>query len=315
MKRVVTRQRQINIGKDTPEYQWYTQELPASRRDHQHPFTPDPNARISKRAFDKRLSQWRRDLHEFGEHDRDAFALRRSRMSFSPKVDVLSPGQASTRADSEETYVQAPTLVAAKRQDNSPRVCQRPSEVAPTTPTKTQGCNGPQGSPGKLSGTPNQRVMTPVCRTYFDWQNGTPSPDSYHAAQERFAAEAHHHHIDARSRSAQHCLGHPMTLVHRPFFPGAVQAGQSQGSAWGMAEGCGPVLQWVPSPGFFPLCRPGPHIVTPLSVPPLPLGSPPSHFGLTPGSGQFRVHAVGPPVLGYNHYTTNCLAAWRRGED
>lgn len=64
-KRATNRQRQIDIGKDRPEYKLYFQLVQRRQRLDNHPQTPDPNARISKRAFDRQLSTWRRKLHDF----------------------------------------------------------------------------------------------------------------------------------------------------------------------------------------------------------------------------------------------------------
>lgn len=64
-RRAAGRQRQIAIGKARPEYQAYERMVPPAERTDEMPLTPDPHARISKRAFDRQLCCWRRRLHEF----------------------------------------------------------------------------------------------------------------------------------------------------------------------------------------------------------------------------------------------------------
>mmetsp|Transcript_20254 Transcript_20254/g.57916 ORF Transcript_20254/g.57916 Transcript_20254/m.57916 type:complete len:431 (+) Transcript_20254:100-1392(+) len=66
-RRVAARQRQIEIGKARPEYLEYVQRVPPSRRKESDPQTPDPCARVSKRQFDRQLSNWRRMLHEYDD--------------------------------------------------------------------------------------------------------------------------------------------------------------------------------------------------------------------------------------------------------
>merc|ERR1719321_2103923 len=65
-RRAVARQRQITIGKSRPEYKLYANAVPYHRRTEHMPQTPDPHARISKRAFDRELACWRRGLHVTG---------------------------------------------------------------------------------------------------------------------------------------------------------------------------------------------------------------------------------------------------------
>lgn len=56
-RRVDSRQRQIDHGKAREEYERW-------RGAANRPLTPDPTARISKRAFARKLGAWRRSLHE-----------------------------------------------------------------------------------------------------------------------------------------------------------------------------------------------------------------------------------------------------------
>lgn len=64
-RREATRMRQINIGKARPEYRRYVAEVPCDARTPSQPATPDHRARVSKRQFDRDLSAWRRQLHEW----------------------------------------------------------------------------------------------------------------------------------------------------------------------------------------------------------------------------------------------------------
>ena len=57
------RLRQIAIGKYTPEYRRYLEQVPKGRRTRAQPRTPDPEAQVSKRQFDKDMSAWRRLIH------------------------------------------------------------------------------------------------------------------------------------------------------------------------------------------------------------------------------------------------------------
>lgn len=66
-KRVAGRQRQVDIGKARPEYIRYVQAVPKECRTPTRPRTPDPTARVSKRQFDRQLSEWRRLLHEYDD--------------------------------------------------------------------------------------------------------------------------------------------------------------------------------------------------------------------------------------------------------
>jgi len=65
--RMVARKRQVDIGKARPEYISYVRSVPPDRRTPTRPQTPDPTASVSKRQFDRQLSEWRRRLHEYDE--------------------------------------------------------------------------------------------------------------------------------------------------------------------------------------------------------------------------------------------------------
>jgi hypothetical protein len=64
-RRVTARQRQVDIGKARPEYLRYLACVPKEQRTASRPQTPEPTAQVSKRTFDRMLSEWRRLLHEY----------------------------------------------------------------------------------------------------------------------------------------------------------------------------------------------------------------------------------------------------------
>eukprot|EP00930_Biecheleria_cincta_P046052 TRINITY_DN31761_c0_g1_i1.p1 TRINITY_DN31761_c0_g1~~TRINITY_DN31761_c0_g1_i1.p1 ORF type:complete len:232 (-),score=41.42 TRINITY_DN31761_c0_g1_i1:171-830(-) len=66
-RRAAARQRQLLIGKARPEYLRYIQCVPKDERTPSCPQTPDPHACVSKRQFDRQLSEWRRLLHEYDD--------------------------------------------------------------------------------------------------------------------------------------------------------------------------------------------------------------------------------------------------------
>eukprot|EP00427_Karlodinium_veneficum_P012116 CAMPEP_0169065818 /NCGR_PEP_ID=MMETSP1015-20121227/2608_1 /TAXON_ID=342587 /ORGANISM="Karlodinium micrum, Strain CCMP2283" /LENGTH=556 /DNA_ID=CAMNT_0009124421 /DNA_START=62 /DNA_END=1729 /DNA_ORIENTATION=- len=90
-KRAAARQRQIDIGKARHEYECFINTVPNGQRVANHPRTPDPHAKVSKRAFDRLLSTWRRQLHDFDIGDK----------GIDTGVMACTPGTDSTRADSE----------------------------------------------------------------------------------------------------------------------------------------------------------------------------------------------------------------------
>jgi len=63
--RLRQRQKQIDMGKRTVEYQNYIRLVPRRARTRQHPRTPDIHKQCSKRAMDGLVRQWRRALHEY----------------------------------------------------------------------------------------------------------------------------------------------------------------------------------------------------------------------------------------------------------
>ena len=64
-RRAAARRRQIQIDKSRPEYLRYISEVNKDDRLPTHPRTPSPTLRIPKRQFNRKLSKWRQQLHEF----------------------------------------------------------------------------------------------------------------------------------------------------------------------------------------------------------------------------------------------------------
>lgn len=62
--RLFQRQKQIEIGKLSPEYQWYVR-----CQDTKKPYIPIPNIyeKRSKRSFDGLVREWKRRLYEWSE--------------------------------------------------------------------------------------------------------------------------------------------------------------------------------------------------------------------------------------------------------
>ncbi len=62
------RQKCINFGKVTAEYQNYVMELPRKARQAFHPRTPNKFRKCSRRKFDGLIKKWRRLLHAFDQN-------------------------------------------------------------------------------------------------------------------------------------------------------------------------------------------------------------------------------------------------------
>ncbi|KAL4715438.1 hypothetical protein ACJJTC_015341 [Scirpophaga incertulas] len=59
------RQKQIDYGKNTVGYYYYTQQVPLDQRAKDHPKTPDKYAKYSRRSWDTLIKLWRKKLHEY----------------------------------------------------------------------------------------------------------------------------------------------------------------------------------------------------------------------------------------------------------
>ena len=69
--RISQRQKQINYGKNTVGYDNYITLVPKSLRHGyiEHPRTPNPYLKISKRGFDGIVKKWRRKLYDWDNKD------------------------------------------------------------------------------------------------------------------------------------------------------------------------------------------------------------------------------------------------------
>jgi len=61
------RQKRINFGKVTTEYQRYLMEMPKKKRESFHPRTPNKFRKCSRRKFDGLVKKWRKMLHAYDE--------------------------------------------------------------------------------------------------------------------------------------------------------------------------------------------------------------------------------------------------------
>eukprot|EP00929_Paragymnodinium_shiwhaense_P041987 TRINITY_DN21806_c0_g1_i1.p1 TRINITY_DN21806_c0_g1~~TRINITY_DN21806_c0_g1_i1.p1 ORF type:complete len:317 (-),score=35.05 TRINITY_DN21806_c0_g1_i1:243-1193(-) len=125
-RRVAARQRQVDIGKARPEYARYLHLVPKEQRRPSRPNTPDPRAAVSKRMFDRQLSEWRRELHKYEDPDK-------------PSPDEESEHAESEASDDEEAC--APTTLPSScdparplrpAKGASPNVAPRPKESSVT---------------------------------------------------------------------------------------------------------------------------------------------------------------------------------------
>ncbi|RNA43355.1 proline dehydrogenase mitochondrial isoform X3 [Brachionus plicatilis] len=62
------RQKQINFGKVTSEYQRYVESVPRQKREHHYPKTPNKFRKCSRRKFDGLVKKWRKLLHVWDEN-------------------------------------------------------------------------------------------------------------------------------------------------------------------------------------------------------------------------------------------------------
>jgi len=108
-RRENARMRQINIGKSRQEYRRYFVEVSREQRSSSQPRTPDPRTRASKRQFDRELSSWRRQLHEW---DAAAFPQGDSFSASAPPWSGGAGGGAGSEASSSpgKRQVATPSL-------------------------------------------------------------------------------------------------------------------------------------------------------------------------------------------------------------
>lgn len=72
------RQKQINYGKVTGEYQRYVLEVPRKKRQAYHPKTPNKFRKCSRRKFDGLVKKWRKLLHAYDEDPEQLEDMRNS---------------------------------------------------------------------------------------------------------------------------------------------------------------------------------------------------------------------------------------------
>jgi len=65
------RERQVEVGKNTPSYRRYVATVPREQRTAAHPRTPPTRKPLSRRQFDGLVRQWRRMLHAYDTGDEE----------------------------------------------------------------------------------------------------------------------------------------------------------------------------------------------------------------------------------------------------
>lgn len=69
-KKLNSRQKQIDYGKNTSGYSLYTAQIPRNQRKRgDHPWTPNKYQLCSKRSWDGQVRKWRRALHKFDPNE------------------------------------------------------------------------------------------------------------------------------------------------------------------------------------------------------------------------------------------------------
>ncbi|KAK6590577.1 SLBP family of RNA binding s [Cryptosporidium xiaoi] len=63
--RMISRLKQIAIGKSLPEYKTYINKVPIDLRSRDDPRTPECDTRLTKREFDQLYREWRVKLHQY----------------------------------------------------------------------------------------------------------------------------------------------------------------------------------------------------------------------------------------------------------
>jgi len=216
-------------------------------------------------------------------------------------------------------------------QTESPEASQKQvsDAAAPRTPPKKTGASEQVAyvSPKSCASSPRR---TGGC--VEAWQNvGTPSPQQAHYRTEYATGLTPMRGISEVApfgsilqeaaaavttlQAAQFArMPGPATPVHRAAFYPAAGPGSGGCGMQCYTNGGTPVVPMGFSPGFFPLCRPAPHIVTPVQPPPLPFSSPVQHrpcggHGLTPGPVR-----AGERGGVSQDYTARCMADWQHSD-
>jgi len=194
-RREAARLRQIAIGKARPEYRRYVAEVSRERRSSSQPHTPNPRTRVSKRQFDRELSAWRRQLHEWdtgaklpsssGNELADAQGDASSPWSKCTSTtagwdlgDLASPGESPVKTP---THVRGPNSLAQSSpaarhaQDDAGVVQLRladgllPATSASPTGLWLPGCvmeHSPQSQPWSPLSTTSMNLVTPGTRRH-----------------------------------------------------------------------------------------------------------------------------------------------------
>ena len=91
-RRLSQRRKEIAYGKNTLGYERYLRMVPKEKRRHprDHPPTPDPTRKYSKRQFDGIVRAWRRKLHDWDPP--------KSEQGLGPAVAPMIPTLAATPA-------------------------------------------------------------------------------------------------------------------------------------------------------------------------------------------------------------------------
>jgi len=64
---LIRRQKVIDYGKNTDQYEEYIQNVPKSQRSDKQPWTPDKYQKMTRRNWDKQVKIWRKQLHYWRE--------------------------------------------------------------------------------------------------------------------------------------------------------------------------------------------------------------------------------------------------------
>jgi len=64
-KTIQRRQKQIDYGKVTVDYEEYVTEIPRHARERYHPRTPDKYQKTSRRSFDSQIKNWKLKIHKW----------------------------------------------------------------------------------------------------------------------------------------------------------------------------------------------------------------------------------------------------------
>lgn len=96
------RQKKINLGKVTPEYQRYILEVNKGKRRSYHPRTPNKFRRCSRRKFDGLIKKWRKQLHMW---DEDPEGLKDFKFSIGESdKDLTDDFGGASNIDGSESY-------------------------------------------------------------------------------------------------------------------------------------------------------------------------------------------------------------------